>query len=64
MPTYRLEPTSPFNKEKCEKLIKSEMDTALGNFMYNSVAAEQLALNLSETILAKVKDYNFDRYDN
>lgn len=61
MPSYRLEPKTPFNKEKCEKLIKSEIDTALSSFMYSSTAAEKLAVDLSETILSKVKDYNFDR---
>lgn len=64
MPSYRLESQLPFNKEKCERLLKSQVDMALEDFVYSPSDAEALAITLSQTILAKVKDWNLDRYVN
>lgn len=61
MPTYRLEPKQPFNNEKCEKILKSVLDTAFIEFEYTADAAEAMSINLSETILNQVKKLNFDR---
>lgn len=61
MPTYRLEPKQPFNTEKCEKILKSVLDTAFIEFEYTSEAAEALVISLSETIMTQVKKLNFDR---
>lgn len=61
MPTYRLEPKHPFNTEKCEKILKTVIEAALEEFEYSNEAANQLALELSENILAQVKKFNFDR---
>lgn len=61
MPTYRLEPKHPFNADKCEKILKTAVETALEEFEYSSEAANQLALELSERILVEVKKLNFDR---
>lgn len=61
MPSYRLEPKQIFNKDKCEKLLKSIMDPALEEFEYTSAEAESLAPHLSDTILSQVKRLNFDR---
>lgn len=61
MPTYRLEPKLAFNAEKCEKLLKTIVEGAFDEFEYSSDAANQLAMELSETILAQVKKLNFDR---
>lgn len=52
----------PFNREKCEILLKTQVELALNDFIYSSPEAEALAVSLSETIMAKVKDFNFDRY--
>lgn len=61
MPTYRLEPKQPFNAERCEKILKSVLDTAFEEFEYTSEAADALSLDLSQTILNQVKKLNFDR---
>lgn len=42
--------------------MKSQVDMALEDFVYSSSEAEALAISLSQTILAKIKDFNFDRY--
>lgn len=62
MPTYRLESQTPFNREKCEILLKTQVESALQDFTYSSPEAEALTIRLSETIMAKVKDFNFDRW--
>lgn len=62
MPTYRLESQAPFNREKCEILLKTQVESALQDFTYSSPEAEALTIRLSETIMAKVKDFNFDRW--
>lgn len=61
MPTYRTEPKNPFNREKCETLIKSIIDEALEEFEYDSKEAETLSTNLSESILNGIKKLAFDR---
>lgn len=42
--------------------MKAQLDLALEDFAYSSAEAETLAISLSETILAKVKDFNFERW--
>lgn len=64
MPTYRLEPKHPFNTEKCEKILKTVLDTAFeAEFHYGDdiVTAEAMVMSLSETIMTQVKKFNFDR---
>lgn len=61
MPTYRLEPKQQFNSEKCEKILKTTLESAFIEFEYSTEAANEMITNLSETILTQVKKMNFDR---
>lgn len=63
LPTYRLEPMRKFNKEKCEQMMKALVDASLVEFEYESTAAATMATNLSDAILLRVKNLNFDRYE-
>lgn len=61
LPTYRLDPTLPYNREKCENIIRTTLTTSLSTFVYEPIEAENLSKGLSEEILAKVKNLKFDR---
>lgn len=60
-PSYWLHSKNPYNKEECEKLIKTIVDQTMEAFVYEPDEAESLAKSLSEEILTKVKKLNFDR---
>ncbi|KAL9913508.1 dynein light chain Tctex-type protein 2B isoform 1-T1 [Glossina fuscipes fuscipes] len=62
LPTYRLEPKVPLNKEVCEKIIKTVMDKTFQDFVYAPKPALSLCAEVSEEIKNRVKNLNFDRY--
>uniref|UniRef100_A0A1B0G4R1 Uncharacterized protein n=1 Tax=Glossina morsitans morsitans TaxID=37546 RepID=A0A1B0G4R1_GLOMM len=62
LPTYRLEPKVPLNKEVCEKIMKTVMDKMFQDFVYAPKPALSLCAEVSEEIKNRVKNLNFDRY--
>uniref|UniRef100_A0A1A9ZKW8 Uncharacterized protein n=1 Tax=Glossina pallidipes TaxID=7398 RepID=A0A1A9ZKW8_GLOPL len=62
LPTYRLEPKVPLNKEVCEKIMKTVMDKTFQDFVYAPKPALSLCAEVSEEIKNRVKNLNFDRY--
>lgn len=62
LPTYRLEPKTPFHTEKCESILKSVLESSFDEFEYSAEAAEAMVQKLSQTILTQVRRLNFDRY--
>ncbi|XP_065370201.1 dynein light chain Tctex-type protein 2B [Calliphora vicina] len=62
MPTYRMKSISPFNKEVCEKIIKTVMDNTFGEFTYTPKSTLELCAEVSEEIKNRIKAQNYDRY--
>lgn len=61
LPTYRIEPKTPFHTEKCESILKSVLESAFDEFEYSAEAADDMVLQLSQTIMSQIKKLNFDR---
>lgn len=61
MPTYRLSPIRPLNKEICEKIMKAVMDQTFDSFVYSPKTSLQLCAEVSEEIKNRVKSQNYDR---
>lgn len=61
LPTYRLEPKTPFHTEKCENILKTVLESAFVEFEYTAESAEEMVLKLSQMIMSQVKKLNFDR---
>lgn len=59
--SYRLESTRPYNREKCEKILKLVVDKALKEFEYDSALAFELCETICEDIKKKVKLLEFER---
>lgn len=62
LPTYRLDSKHPYNKEECETLLRTVLDTSMEGFVYEPDEAESLAKSLSSEIMVKLKKLNFDRF--
>lgn len=62
LPTYRLDPKYPLNKEVCEKIMRAVMDNAFENFMYSPKTSLTLCAQISEEIKNRIKAQHFDRY--
>ncbi|XP_067632524.1 dynein light chain Tctex-type protein 2B isoform X2 [Eurosta solidaginis] len=62
LPSYRLEPKYPLNKEVCEKIIEAVMHKAFENFNYSPKTSLTLCAQISEEIKNRVKAQHFDRY--
>ncbi|XP_053965807.1 dynein light chain Tctex-type protein 2B isoform X2 [Anastrepha obliqua] len=62
LPTYRLDPKLPLNKEVCEKIIQTVMDDAFENFIYSPKQSLTLCAQISEEIKNRVKSQHYDRY--
>lgn len=61
MPTYRLDPVRPLNKEECEKIMKTVMDETFAHFSYSPKASLHLCAQVSEEIKVRIKNQNYDR---
>ncbi|XP_037827617.1 tctex1 domain-containing protein 2 [Lucilia sericata] len=62
MPTYRMKPIRPFNKEVCEKIMKTVMDNTFGSYNYSPKSILELCAEVSEEIKNRIKSQNYDRY--
>ncbi|XP_028130500.1 dynein light chain Tctex-type 5-B-like isoform X2 [Diabrotica virgifera virgifera] len=62
MNTYKLDSDKPFNHQKIESVLKSVMEEALQDLKYDPEKCIKLAKWASNTIRAKVKQMEFDRY--
>lgn len=60
--TYRLEPHSPFNRDKCDTVLKEVIDAAMEEYQYNPKLANTFCSNLAEEIRKRIKELSFDRY--
>lgn len=61
MPTYRMQPIRPFNKEICEKIMKTVMDNTFDGFNYMPKSTLDLCAQVSEEIKNRIKNQNYDR---
>lgn len=61
MPTYRLDPVRPLNKEVCEKIMKNVMDKTFNDFTYSPKTSANLCSEVSEEIKIRIKNQNYDR---
>ncbi|CAG9827363.1 unnamed protein product [Diabrotica balteata] len=62
MNTYKLDSDKPFNHQKVKNVLKSVMEEALQDLKYEPEKCTKLAKWASNTIRAKVKQMEFDRY--
>jgi len=62
MPTYRLEPSFPLNREKCEKIMVSVMEVAFDNYVYDGRKVLNVCCEVSEEIKNRLKQQGYDRY--
>lgn len=61
MPTYRMQPSKPLNKEVCEKIIKTVMDKTFEEFTYLPKSSMKLCSEVSEEIKNQIKNLHYDR---
>lgn len=62
MPSYRLDPKNPLNKERLELLMKDVMDRNYNEeYLWHPKQSYQLAAQVSEEIKNSIKLMNFDR---
>lgn len=60
--TFRLEPQVPYNKDKCDLVLKEVIDAAMGEYQYNAKQAPIVCNSLADEIKKRVKELEFDRY--
>lgn len=64
MPSYRLDPKNPLNKERLELLMKDVMDRNYNEeYLWHPKQSYQLAAQVSEEIKNSIKLMNFDRWE-
>lgn len=61
-PTYRTEPKIPYNREKCEIILKKIIDKAMIEFEYSTESAIEMCEQLSQDLKNRVKNLEFDRF--
>lgn len=59
--TFRLEPKVPYNRDKCDLVLKEVIDTAMEEYQYNAKQAPIMCNSLAEEIKKRVKELGFDR---
>ncbi|EDW32121.1 GL10607 [Drosophila persimilis] len=63
MPTYRLEPKNPLNKERVEIIMKAVMNKHYNDeYMFHPKHSLHMAAQISEEIKNRIKLMNYDRY--
>ncbi|XP_033252522.1 tctex1 domain-containing protein 2-like [Drosophila miranda] len=63
MPTYRLEPNNPLNKERVEIIMKAVMNKHYNDeYMFHPKHSLHMAAQISEEIKNRIKLMNYDRY--
>ncbi|XP_057668322.1 dynein light chain Tctex-type 5-B-like [Diorhabda carinulata] len=62
MNTYKLDSDNPFNNEKVDKILKSVMEETFNELKYDPEKCGKEAKWASNTIKAKVKQLEFERY--
>ncbi|XP_022233116.2 dynein light chain Tctex-type protein 2B [Drosophila obscura] len=63
MPTYRLEPKNPLNKEQVEIIMKTVMDKHYNDaYLFHPKHSLHMAAQISEEIKNRIKLMNYDRY--
>lgn len=60
--TFRLEPKVPYNRDKCDLVLKEVIDTAMEEYQYNAKQAPIMCNGLAEEIKKRVKDLGLDRW--
>lgn len=56
-----MQPIRPFNKEICEKIMKTVMDNTFDGFNYMPKSTLDLCAQVSEEIKNRIKNQNYDR---
>lgn len=59
--TYRLEPHVPYNRDKCDAVLKEVIDSAMEEYQYNPKLANTFCTNLAQEISKRIKELAFDR---